>query len=136
MLRALRSGTKPSRLFGRVVEFRKPGPDSRPTDPTSYQLLSNVPVIVAGGDLFRRRLPMPTAASRSTISAWPLQGGGLVPAPKRVLDYSPGFHQTDSDPALASVEGCPVRVHFTVSEWEALIGHLPRSSICSPARTG
>ena len=126
MLRALRSGTKPSRLFGRVVEFRKPGPDSRPTDPDLYQLLSNVPVIVAGGDLFRETRT--DADGRFAFDDLPrgrYRVAVQVPAPKRVLDYSPGFHQTDSDPALASVEGCPVRVHFTVSEWEALIGHLP-----------
>jgi hypothetical protein len=126
ILRALRSGEKSTRLYGEVVEFREPGEDNLPTDPELYQRLQQVRVTAAGATVFRETV---TDADGQFVFDDLPQGRYRVPvhvqAPKRVLPYSPGFHTLDADPAAVTVQDCPARVHFTISEWQELIGNLP-----------
>ena len=124
-LRALRSGEKILRLYGAVIEFREPGDDNLPTDPELYQRLQHVRVTAAGANIFREAFT--DAEGRFVFNDLPpgrYRVAIYVEAPKRVLPYSPGFHQSDADPAAVLLQDCSARVHFTVSEWEDLVGNL------------
>jgi von Hippel-Lindau disease tumor supressor len=126
ILRALRSGDKLTRLYGEVIEFREPGDDNLPTDPELYQRLPQVRVTAASADTFHETFT--DAEGRFVFDDLPrgqYRVAIQIQAPKRVLPYSPGFHQSDADPAAVMLQDCPARVHFTVSEWKELIGNLP-----------
>jgi hypothetical protein len=146
ILRALRSGAKLPQLYGQVIEFRKPGPNNRATDPELYPPMSHVRVTVAGADIFRETFT--DGEGRFMFGDLPLGQYRVdvrVKAPKRVLPYRPGFHQSAADPAAVSVQACPSPVNFTVSEWNELIASLPpllapqscerESQLRSPAST-
>jgi hypothetical protein len=108
-------------IFGRLQEFRKPGPSSRSTDADLWQPLTGVAVVASSAVLKRRTttdagghfsfMNLPPGVYRIAVALKP---------PLRLSSYPPGFrgiHQRAEDPQRIELRDCPVRVDLEVMGW-------------------
>ena len=118
ILRRIGAGQPPLGIFGQLIEFRKPGPQSLPSDPDLRQPLQNVPVEISGGASTRRT----NTDDSGRFAVWDLPPGvyrvrvDLQP-PLTLWKYSPGFHYHTADPDRIVLGSCPARVSLTASSW-------------------
>jgi len=113
ILRRMAAG-KPSRaIFGVLVEFRKPGPKSRPTDPDLWQPLTNVHIAIAGGPRsYRTRTD-----NEGRFVIWnPLPGTyhlkPALPPPLKLWEHSRSFHYADADPEHIELAECSAQLNL------------------------
>jgi hypothetical protein len=108
-------------IFGRLIEFRKPNPMSRPTDADLWQPLPGVAVVVSSAVLKRRT----TTDAEGHFSFATLPPGvyrikvALEP-PLKLSSYPPGFrgfHQRSENPERIELRDCPVRVALQAMGW-------------------
>jgi hypothetical protein len=108
-------------IFGRLIEFRKPNPHSRPTDADLRQPLPGVAVVVSSAVLKRRTTTdagghfsfatLPPGVYRIDVALRP---------PLKLSTYPPGFrgfHQRSENPERIELRDCPVRVALQAMGW-------------------
>jgi len=106
-------------IFGQLIEFRRPGPQSLPTDPDLRQPLQNVPVEISGGTATHRT----STDGSGRFAVWDLPPGVYrvsvdLPPPFRLWTSPPGFRRLGTDPDRIELLTCPARLSLTASSWQ------------------
>jgi hypothetical protein len=118
ILRKIKAAEPHLGIFGQLIEFRKPGENSLPTDPDLWRPLAGVGVVISSTTATRRM----TTDRTGRFAVWDLPQGVYhvtveLKPPLKLENYSRGFHQQNSDPSRIDLRDCSARVSLIARGW-------------------